>query len=439
MSKTVIIPNRPPATVDGFKKVKIPKPLYKKILSWYLQNEKKSVIEWSRDPSVKNYIRNETRSSLTTEFLNIKDNEKLTNELNETMHQELSEWSKFDNLIWTSTYGIRTYNRGDILASHCDIPKTHIISAILSIYQEDMDEPWGLQIRDHDGWWNEVFLEPGEMVFYESDILEHGRMYPLRGEKYANLFIHFMPEGYIPQFDVQPINQSCNIPQVDLKNVNFIGSHNATELKFDGKSKITQIKRVNEPCSIELFKNVLSKKECSDLIKGYDKWEQARTHSGNLDHDKEIRKATNAVYEDESPLLRKVREVIAEKTNTNINQQEWPISIIRYDEEGEYKEHLDAYDTNYQAPHPQMGNRWKTAILYLNSDYEGGETYFPKWNKTIKGKPGELLVWDNLNKDKSVNTDTLHAGLPVTKGVKYIVVSWIREFEYSDYKEYIKI
>ena len=75
-----------------------------------------------------------------------------------------------------------------------------------------------------------------------------------------------------------------------------------------------------------------------------------------------------------------------------------------------------------------MGNRWKTAILYLNDNYEGGETEFPNWGVKIKGKEGELVTWTNLNKNGTPNMDTLHAGLPVISGTKYIVVSWIRQF-----------
>jgi len=84
-----------------------------------------------------------------------------------------------------------------------------------------------------------------------------------------------------------------------------------------------------------------------------------------------------------------------------------------------------------------MGNRWKTAIMYLNDDYEGGETQFPSLDVTISGKQGDVLTWTNLNKNGSPNTDTLHAGLPVTKGTKYIVVTWIRQG--LPQKQFVKI
>jgi prolyl 4-hydroxylase len=411
--------HRNPYTVDGFKKIKMPKSLYKKLLIWYLQNEKNAKIEINYD-NILGTIRNVNKSIPQTQIIHLQENMKLYNEFNEVMLREVTEWSGVDNLEHTSTYGIRMYERGDVLISHTDRPETHILSAICSIYQEDMDEPWALEIKDPQGWWHEVYFEPGDMVFYESDILEHGRMRPLKGHKYANMYVHFKPADY---------NCGCGgnttkqVPQINPQA--FVGFHNAENYRI--------LSEKNDPNSLKRFEKVLTKTECKNLIKEYSNFVQARTHSGNVEYDKEIRKAENAVYEEETPLLQKVREIIAEKTNTHISQQEYPISIIKYEKGGEYKPHHDhwAHQQNNSHIHPQMGNRWKTAILYLNDDYKGGETHFPNWNVKVKGKPGELVTWDNLNKNGSPNMDTLHAGLPVEEGTKYIVVSWIRQFPYT--------
>ena len=64
----------------------------------------------------------------------------------------------------TSVYGIRRYTRGAWLMSHLDHLKSHVISAILNIKQE-VDEPWPLQIVDHQGKHHEVILKAGEMVW----------------------------------------------------------------------------------------------------------------------------------------------------------------------------------------------------------------------------------------------------------------------------------
>jgi len=378
--------HRKPFTVEGFKKVKMPKSLYKKLLVWYLQNEKNAKIEMNHD-NILGTIRNVNKSMPQTQIIHLQEDKKLYDEFNEAMLREVTEWSGVDNLKWTSTYGIRMYERGDVLISHTDRPHTHILSAICSIYQEDMDEPWALEIKDTQGWWHEVYFEPGDMVFYESDILEHGRMRPLKGHKYANMYVHFKPADY--KYGEE------ETPKLEMNPQFFQGFHNAQSYQL--------ISYKNEPNNIQRFEKVLTKTDCKNLIKEYSNFVQARTHSGSEEYDKQIRKAENAVYEHESPLLHKVREIIAEKTGTDISQQEYPISIIKYEKGGEYKPHHDHWEHHQQNSHvnPQMGNRWKTAILYLNDDYEGGEVeVFDEWYKNdrdtfslVKPKVGECLIY----------------------------------------------
>ena len=94
----------------------------------------------------------------------------------------------------TVTYGIRRYLNGSHLLLHVDRLPTHIISAILQIDQK-VDEPWPLTIFDRQGNKQKVYLNPGEMLFYESAKLPHGRQFPLKGAYYDNAFIHFRIQG----------------------------------------------------------------------------------------------------------------------------------------------------------------------------------------------------------------------------------------------------
>ena len=45
-------------------------------------------------------------------------------------------------------------------------------------------------------------------------------------------------------------------------------------------------------------------------------------------------------------------------------------------------------------------------------------------------RKGMLLAWNNMNPDGSPNTATLHEGMPVVEGVKYIVTKWFREHDW---------
>ena len=69
---------------------------------------------------------------------------------------------------------------------------THVISAILNIGQSVTKE-WELHILDNTGAAHAVTLQPGEMLWYESARLLHGRPDPLDGYYFDNLFIHYKP------------------------------------------------------------------------------------------------------------------------------------------------------------------------------------------------------------------------------------------------------
>jgi prolyl 4-hydroxylase len=93
----------------------------------------------------------------------------------------------------TSLYGIRVYTEGAILAPHVD--RLPLVSSCIINVAQDVDEDWVLEVYDrHDRAVN-VTMEPGDMVLYESGSLMHGRPFPMKGNFYANIFIHFEPTG----------------------------------------------------------------------------------------------------------------------------------------------------------------------------------------------------------------------------------------------------
>ena len=77
----------------------------------------------------------------------------------------------------------------------CSIDKseTHVISSILHIDHDPMSEPWPIVIEDLQGNLNEVILESGDMLLYESSKCFHGRPKRFNGSWYTSLFIHYFP------------------------------------------------------------------------------------------------------------------------------------------------------------------------------------------------------------------------------------------------------
>jgi hypothetical protein len=74
----------------------------------------------------------------------------------------------------------------------------------------------------------------------------------------------------------------------------------------------------------------------------------------------------------------------------------------------------------------EAGQRVVTFIIYLNDDYQGGETHFPRLGLSHRGRAGDALYFANTGPDGAPDPRTLHAGLPPTAGEKWLFSQWIR-------------
>lgn len=100
----------------------------------------------------------------------------------EASKESLEQWTGVE-LSPTSLYGVRVYTEGAVLASHVDRMPL-VVSAIVNVAQ-DVDEPWPLEVYGHDGNAYNITMDVGDMVFYESHSVIHGRPFPLKGRYYA--------------------------------------------------------------------------------------------------------------------------------------------------------------------------------------------------------------------------------------------------------------
>lgn len=102
----------------------------------------------------------------------------------------------------------------------------------------------------------------------------------------------------------------------------------------------------------------------------------------------------------------------------------------RYAVGQEFKLHTDYFEPggpDYQSYCAVAGQRTWTLMVYLNRPDEGGATRFKLIDKTIQAEGGKLLAWSNLNPAGQPNYNTLHQGMKVYRGVKYIITKWYRE------------
>ncbi|MFZ5616121.1 MAG: 2OG-Fe(II) oxygenase [Pseudomonadota bacterium] len=102
------------------------------------------------------------------------------------------------------------------------------------------------------------------------------------------------------------------------------------------------------------------------------------------------------------------------------------LTILRYRPGEEYRPHHDflAHD---DPDLPLHGQRVRTALLYLNEDYEGGETHFLTPNLKFTGKTGDVLIFDNVDETGAPDVSARHAGRPVIRGEKWLATLWFRD------------
>ena len=72
-------------------------------------------------------------------------------------------------------------------------------------------------------------------------------------------------------------------------------------------------------------------------------------------------------------------------------------------------------------------NRYATFIIYLNDNFTGGETEFPKKNIDVKPKKGKAVLFFNLNDNYTdIRENSFHGGKPPITGEKWMCNKWIR-------------
>ena len=172
-----------------------------------------------------------------------------------------------------------------------------------------------------------------------------------------------------------------------------------------------------------LFEGIFTAAECAYLIDaGAERFEPSMVYdrSRKLVRDT-IRTSDGAAFHwlIEDPAIHAINRRVAAATGTSFDRGE-PLQALRYSPGQEYRPHFDfvAGATNQRL--------W-TALIYLNDDYEGGETAFVRTSLKVRGKTGDMLLFRNALEDGSEDPLAEHAGLPVNAGTKYLATRWIRE------------
>ena len=123
-----------------------------------------------------------------------------------------------------------------------------------------------------------------------------------------------------------------------------------------------------------------------------------------------------------------VRERLAATFGYDASAMEAP-QLLHYAVGQQFAPHFDFLDDAipaYAQSVAALGQRFATLLVYLNQDYEGGETDFPKLEYRFRGRTGDALMFANTDANGQADRRMLHAGLSPTAGEKWVLSQWVR-------------
>jgi prolyl 4-hydroxylase len=107
------------------------------------------------------------------------------------------------------------------------------------------------------------------------------------------------------------------------------------------------------------------------------------------------------------------------------------LSLLHYQAGHRYKAHFDCLDSNHAASEAgrREGGQRTTTVLFAmgNDDVVGGETRFPRLNTSVKGATGEIVHFNNTSPAGQPLPASLHEGMLVESGEKWLLSKWVRE------------
>lgn len=130
----------------------------------------------------------------------------------------------------------------------------------------------------------------------------------------------------------------------------------------------------------------------------------------------------------DDPFVKRIQRRIDDLLGIDPAQGE-TIQGQRYQVGQEFRPHTDWFPAGtpyWEMEKDRGGQRVYTAMVFLNDVEQGGATDFPRLGLSFTPRQGVLLAWNNADLAGRPNPWTIHAGTPVTAGVKYIITKWYR-------------
>jgi prolyl 4-hydroxylase len=236
------------------------------------------------------------------------------------------------------------------------------------------------------------------------------------------------------QVEKQPKDQTDNILLTDiaaLKDGELIGAK-----ELFNTEEISYVVLHEQSPRVLYVRNFLSDAECDELIAlAMPTFKRSTVAAGRdnqmKDSVNDVRTSSGAwlsrydTHESVKAFTRRVSLLSGVPTSHGED-----IQILQYEIGQRYEPHSDYFEPNiYKKYLENGGQRVATVLCFLNDVEEGGETAFPGVKLEVKPKKGSAILWYNVTPDGQLDSKSMHGGMPVKKGIKYVAVQWMREKE----------
>lgn len=203
-----------------------------------------------------------------------------------------------------------------------------------------------------------------------------------------------------------------------------VGGEVATRLDRDPRAQRVE----TDHAQVYWIADFLTPDQCAALIQLIDTNRRPST-TLSVEGQEGFRTSESCDMDRWSPKVRPIDEAIADLLGVPHENGE-TMQGQRYAPGQQFKAHHDYFHADqpyYQGVTRDGGQRTWTAMIFLNAVTEGGATWFPQAGFRVEPAPGLLLAWNNMKPGGEPNVSTLHEGMAVVRGTKYIVTKWFRE------------
>jgi prolyl 4-hydroxylase len=184
---------------------------------------------------------------------------------------------------------------------------------------------------------------------------------------------------------------------------------------------------------LRVFDGLLADDECAALIElAKPRLARARTVDAHGGQQIDAHRTSDGMFFalGEQPLIQRIESRIAALLGVPVDHGEG-LQVLHYLPGQQYEPHQDWFDPQqpgYAAITATGGQRIASLVMYLNTPEAGGGTAFPEIGLTVAAQRGAAVCFTYETGDAA----SLHAGLPVQRGEKWIATKWLRERPYRE-------